>query len=278
MRTEPFWVVSLAGLLLNSTPLLAQLDVTLVPTVETAEKGKVFEINVTFEAQQAITDVSVVPLPPESFCVRATPVGEGAVYAVTSDGSAEIATLGEASALTVQFRVQAPTQLFISRQDCGEEKRTRTADNTRDTRVFIFNGRYRLAGDTSWVSWTESVEVRYTTSQAIFLWAGMLGVILGYVVKSLTSRKAAAEEAIAARVQSGDFTGVSGLWHRLLAILFFLVVQNIDRLLTALVLGFAALLTVQQSGVPVGGFAAAMLAGISVGVIADDAIISRLKE
>jgi hypothetical protein len=52
---------------------------------------------------------------------------------------------------------------------------------------------------------------------------------------------------------------------------------SIDKFLTSLVLGFAALLAAIKAGIPVGGAASAVLLGITIGILADDALISRLK-
>ena len=270
-------VAASVALLIPST-LVGQLNVILEPTVSTAEKGKVFEINVKLEARGAMDDLLVIPLAPENFCVRAVPVADSATYRVLSDGSALVPSLGASSALTVQFRVQAPTQFRFSERQCDDGAQVdtvaaaaRSLDNTRDSRVFVFNGRYRVQDDSSTsriVSWTESVEVKYTTSRTIFLWAGMLGVFLGYVVKSLTSRREEVQDAFA---KSSDAGGVTRM-------LTFLFGTHIDKLLTSLVLGFAALLTVQQAGIPIGGAAVAVLGGISIGILADDALISRMKK
>jgi len=96
----------------------------------------------------------------------------------------------------------------------------------------------------------------------------MLGVFLGYPVKSVTDRGKEARAFIQ------DLTEGQSRLRRALAFLF---AKNLDKLLTSLVLGFAALLTVQQARIPVGGAASAMLAGISIGIVADDALISRLS-
>ena len=252
----------------------AQLKVKITPTVATAEKGKTFQINVRLESDRALDSLDIILLPPENFCVQGVSMLERVKHVVNPDGSASLAALPRASSLTVQFSVSAPTQVKSTGSSCGaigraDSARYRSLDNTRDARTFVFNGRYRFApGDTGVRFWTETVDVKYTTSQAIFLWAGMGGVFLGYLVKSLTARK---PEANAAR-QTGT-TIPRKLW----AGLVYLFGTSIDKFLTSLVLGFAGLLAAIKSGIPVGGAASAVLLGITIGILADDALISRLK-
>lgn len=270
-------VVAVVILMLLAVPLgvTAQLTGTVQPTVETAEKGKVFEINLRLEARSAVDSIFVTAFAPENFCIQAVPVADSGMYTVLPDGSVMVPYLGGSSAMTVPFRVQAPTQWRFSKRTCtpltqaeGQEGSARSLDNTRDSRVFVFNGRYTVRADSSRSAWTASATVKYTTSMTVFLWAGMLGVFLGYLVKSLTARGKEARAFIQ------DPTEGQSRLRRALAFLF---AKNLDKLLTSLVLGFAALLTVQQAGIPVGGAASAVLAGISIGIVADDALISRLS-
>lgn len=268
------WTGAVALQSLVASAASAQLKVKLTPTVVTAEKGKTFQINVRLEAEAALDSLDVILLPPENFCVQSVAMLERVRHTVNPDGSASLAALSKGSALTVQFSVSAPTQLKASGSSCGavgraDSARYRSLDNTRDARTFVFNGRYRFApGDTGVRLWTESVDIKYTTSQAIFLWGGMLGVVLGYLVKSLTARKPEASQA-----RNTGTTAGGKLW----AGLVYLFATSIDKFLTSLVLGFAGLLAAIKSGIPVGGAASAVLIGITIGILADDALISRLK-
>jgi hypothetical protein len=254
-------------------PIAAQVKITITPSVETAEKGKVFEINARIETAQALDSLRIVALAPENFCVRPVPVSDQRTYSTSTDGSVLVPFLASSSAVTVQFRVVAPAQFRFSKSTClpadSTKLQARSLDNTRDNRTFVFNGRYRPRSDTVSHAWTEAVTVKYTTSQAIFLWSGMLGVVLGYVVKSLTTRK---PEADAVRAEAKTAVAKAG------NVLVFLFGTSIDKLLTSLVLGFGALLTIQKSGIPVGGAASAVLAGITIGILADDALISRISK
>jgi hypothetical protein len=248
----------------------------ITPTVTTAEKGKVFEILLRIETDQRLDSILVVPTAPENFCIRVSPIAGLGGFQANGDGSAFISSLAGGSAMTLQFRVAAPTERMASGSSCPlldgtrrDSTRPRTLDNTHDTRQFVFNAQYRLSGvDSLPRVWSDAVTVKYTTSQAIFLAAGMFGVFLGYLVKSLTARK---NEADTARAVSTTWYGQLG---RLLEYVFG---TSIDKLLTSLVLGFGGLLVVAKAGIPIGGAAAAMALGISLGVLADDALISRVK-
>ena len=248
------------------------------PTVATAEKVKVFEILVRVETDKRLESLAILPTAPENFCIRAAAMPGLSGYRANTDGSAFLQALTAGSAVTFQFRVAAPTELQRSRGSCWTLERTaadsvrdRTRDNTRDNRQFVFNAQYRTVGagtDTASSLWSETVEVKYTTSQMIFLGAGMIGVLLGYIVKSLTARK---KEADTAKDVSNTRHGQLG---RLLEYVF---LTSIDKLLTSLVLGFGALLALAKAGIPVGGAGAALAIGISLGVLADDALISKVK-
>ena len=222
----------------------AQLKVTVKPTVSSAEKGKVFEINVRLEASQPLDSLVIVPMASENFCMRAVPILGAPQFVANGDGSAFLGSLPASSAITVQFKVAAPTQFMGSESNClaldssASTRARRSPDNTRDLRTFVFDGRYRaLRPDTSVHFWTESIDLKYTTSQTIFLWSGMLGVLMGYIVKSLTARRT---EVNAARLVGTSRSGQ--LWH-LLAYMFG---TSVDKFLTSLVFGFGALLTDEQ--------------------------------
>lgn len=274
--TRPYARVGVL-LFLSMTPLTiggTDPKFTITPTVTTAEKGKVFEILLRIETDERLDSMLVVPTAPENFCVRASPIaGLGGLQA-KSDGSAFIPSLAGGSVMTLQFRVAAPTEWMSSGTSCPmldgirpDSIRPRTRDNTRDTRQFVFNVRYRLHSDSLSHIWSDTITVKYTTSQMIFLVAGMLGVLLGYLVKSLTARKKEADTARTSTTWYGQF------WQ----LLVYVFGTSIDKLLTSLVLGFGALLAVVKSGIPIGGAAAAVALGITLGVLADDALISRVK-
>jgi hypothetical protein len=274
MRSTIAAIAALALCVLSATAS-AQLKYAAKPAVSAAEKGKVFEINVRLETEGAIDSVLVVPLPSENFCVRSVAVFGVPDFVANSDGSAFLRSLPAKSAVTFQFKVAAPTQLSWSGSSCSvldsaAAAGRRSPDNTRDNRIFVFNGRYRMLGaDTTIHVWTESVEIKYTTSQGIFLAAGMIGVFLGYVVKSLTARRT--DVTIAANQPTAKEH-----W-KITKVLGYMFFDSIDKLVTSLVLGFGALLGMAKAGIPVGGFAVAIFLGIGIGVLADDTLISKVK-
>lgn len=252
-----------------------QPDFKVTSTVTSAEKGKVFEILLRIATDKRLDALSVTPLAPENFCIRLAPMSHLTGFHAGNDGSSTFTMLAEGSVVTLQYRVATPSQLLSSGSSCPalDSARARTPrlaphGSTRDTLKFVFNAEYHIAGDSLWRVWSDVVEVRYAMSSTMFLSAGMIGVFVGYLVKTFTARKPEVDEA-----RSAGQTWY-GRFGRLLAYLFG---TSIDKFLTSLILGFAALLAVAKSGIPIGGAVAAAAMGASLAVLADDALISKVK-
>jgi hypothetical protein len=114
----------------------------------------------------------------------------------------------------------------------------------------------------------ESISLRYTTTLGHYLIAGMLGVILGYFVKTVTQNR----EDITALL--GRETALLGKVHRFLDYLF---LTRMPLLLTLLVVGFGVLLSLAQDTLPVSSWHQALALGIGVGVLGDEQLITKIK-
>jgi hypothetical protein len=160
----------------------------------------------------------------------------------------------------------APNEIKIFGKGCGGND-TRSYDTTNDAKIFIFNAAFRQARDSGTIAryWSDTIQVKYTTSQNIFLIAGLFGVFLGFVAKTLSQNRTRKTDN-ATRGQ--DQTKIT-LWSQ--------VKEQIPYLLTSLLIGLGALLGIASAGVPAGGFTTAVALGIGIGVLSDDAVIAKLQ-
>jgi hypothetical protein len=231
-------------------------------SVAAAEKGHRFEILVVIETDEAIKEVSIAPIGPDGFPITArTTTG----LSTSADGVVTIDSLSAGSSLTVPFTVQTPSQT-------GDWRPFGSSNlySTRDAKIFSFNIAYKKTkdGQEILVRETESISIRYTTSLFLYLLAGVIGVFLGYVVKTITQSLREIDELTAPEIKS---------LRRLQHLARFIVVVRLPFLLTTIVIGFGVLLSMAQDKIPVNGWFQATALGIGLGILSDEKLITKLR-
>jgi len=251
----------------------AKTEFSVASTVKIAEKDHDFQIFVNVETDTSLTDVVVTSIMPIGFCVEALAVPGVTTRPAQADQTsldqcgdkpsiAYVEQLGPSS-FTIPFRVYPPNAW--GRPQSGSKS---TLYSTREDKVFAFNLSYKTGPDAVIGNMRESISLRYTTTLGHYLIAGMLGVILGYFVKTVTQNR---EEIVALL---GKEAALFGKIRRFLDYLF---LTRMPLLLTLLVVGFGVLLSLAQDALPISSWHQALALGIGVGVLGDEQLITKIK-
>jgi len=241
------------------------LEVT--ATSPAAEKGHSFQIHVLVTTDQALTNVVITPIVPDGFVLEGI-LGEGLTSVKSEEpdqsSAVRIAEIPATSSITVAFRVYPPDSLG---RPMGQKKTSYYS--TREPKVFAFNftAMQVSGGEAKLVKATKAVSLRYTTSIGYYLAAGMVGVLLGYLVKIATQYKDEINE------KSKDKEG----FEMLKVFLSEIFVVRSAYLLTLTVLGFGVLLVLSKESLPVSSWHQAIALGIAIGLFSDEQLISKFK-
>lgn len=237
-------------------------QISVVPSRPSVQKGGVFEIRMLISASEPLTGIAIAPLPPHGFYLE--PIPSPHVDVADSGRTVRLGQLAGQSSLTVTFRVWPPRMFAGSRVpgDAGPM-------STEEPKVFVFNVFYRLGRDSlvPEMSQTVSTTVAYTTNLGIYLFSGLIGALLGILIKTGTRSRAEIQQA--ARASAGVRRAISGARA--------LVLANPAGVITSLIIAFGALLAMAKDGIPVAGWHQAVALGIGLAVLADDQLLSKFS-
>ncbi|KAA0250600.1 MAG: hypothetical protein EDX89_22630 [Acidobacteria bacterium] len=236
--------------------------VRVLPTAKVAEKGGVFQILVEITAEEPLSDVVLAPIPPDGFTVEPIP-GPG-VTPDPKDVSVRIPRLDARSSITVAFRVWPPN--FLGRPRHAKKEAPYYARG--GPKSFTINVFYSSESSGGRGSLTNRVEIPYTTSIGFYLLFGLVGLLLGHVVKTETKHRAdVVESRKAASSRSGRIASTLG----------FVFLTRFPALLTSLVIGFGALLTMAKDAIPVASWHQAIALGIGLALLADEQLLTKVR-
>lgn len=244
----------------------------LIASTASAEKGHVFEIYVAVETDETLESLTFAPLAPENFYVKPNSIPGLAGVSRNPDDSVTVASLAKGSSITVPFKVVPPAQFrFPFLRAGGKEEKEQSLDTTRDLKAFIFNISYVRQTESGPVlaHQTESISIRYTTSLLVYLLTGIAGVLLGFVVKTITQDK----DLLAAPAK-----GHKGFFGAARSLLRHVFLTRLPLLLTALVIGFGVLLALAQEKIPANGWFHAVALGIGISILSDEKLITKLPK
>jgi hypothetical protein len=231
--------------------------VELLPTTHSVEKGSKFEIRVKIVTMEPISNVVIVPIVPEGFEVE--PLTFHGVEMIQVDGKdktvIKIPSLDERSAITIPVKIKTPGYLDSPRKRSGE---------------FAFNVFFTGQKDSARVggSLTSSISIRYTTSIGFYILAGLLGIILGHIVKIGNQNRKVITEAMQAE---------TSIIRKLRIIAVYIFVSNMPALLTLLAVGFGVLLVLAKESVPVIGWPQATGLGVGLAILADEQLLMKIQ-
>lgn len=271
--------------------LCLPLSVQAAPTIEiksaslTAEKGIPFQIHVEVKTEEPLAELTVTGNPPEGFRMNVIPSVGIATEPSESNSergmrTARLKNIGPKSSMIITYRVDPPDLLGRSEpanEDGGVGERwpspfDKAPYSTREEKIFSFNAFYPATEqDKSVVTsvQSKSISMKYTTSIGIYLGCGLLGVVLGFIIKIVTQHsnqlfeEAKKEENKAASARA-----------RLYAKIF---VGRFPLLVTLLLIGFGALLALSRDGLPITSWHQAILLGMTLGVLSDEQLLTRMK-
>lgn len=258
-------VVSVIQILAGNA--LAAPSVEIVPTQKNVEKGDVFEIRIKISTPESLNNIIIDPIPPEGFIMEQIPC-EG--IATTLDRTQiRIDHLEAGSEQTVAYIIRSPS--ILSGLNISQpEGRT-----LKEAKSFVFNIFYNEStkdtnGSEITIQNVETtrIDIRYTTDMFIYLISGLLGILVGYVIKICTKNREDLDNLL---------DNVNSQKDALSKILKYLFLTRLSALLTILVIGLGALLVLSQESVPVNSYDQAIAMGIGLSILTDEELLSKLK-
>ncbi len=245
----------------------ASPSIKMLPTTQSVEKGGVFQIRVEISTNEPIRNISVVPIAPDGFLAR--PMDTPGVKTDKDETAIRIDHLDAGSAITVSFKAWPPG--FLGKPREGDKE---APYSTRgEPKTFIFNVFYSDPTGKVEKSQTASINIRYTTSIGFYLLFGMLGIIIGHVVKIGTQNRSEIKSAI----DSGDPTAISQKGYKIRTASAYIFGSRLTSLVTLLVVGFAGLLVLSKDAIPVTGWHQAMALGIGLAILTDEQLLAKIK-
>lgn len=233
--------------------LAAAPEVKVISSRNSVQKGNIFEIRVEIAAREAVSDIVVAPLIPVGFTLH--PILSHGIEAEKDKDTVRLSHLTAGSSFAIVFRGEAPAVIGKSRVSTAEAK------------IFGFNISYLQDGssDPKPSSQFISTTIHYTTHISIYLGAGILGTILGFLIKTGIKKR---EELSSTMQTTGGAKGAAAAFRELLK-------ANSVGLITVLIIGFGALLVLAKEGIPVAGWQQAIALGIGLAVLTDDQLLSK---
>lgn len=246
---------------------LAAPSVEVIPSKMNVEKGDVFQIQIKISTTESLNNIIIDPIPPEGFVMKRIP-SEG-IETTLDKSQIQINHLEAGSEQTVAFIVYSPS-IFSGINTSQPEGRT-----LKEPKSFVFNVFYnesRKDTNNSEIAIqrvkTTKIDIKYTTDLIIYLISGLLGILIGYIIKISTKYREDLEK---------NLMNVTSLKVALPKILKYLFITRLTELLTILVIGLGALLVLAQESVPVNSFDQAISLGIGLAILTDEELLSKLK-
>lgn len=237
-------------------------SIKVLSTTQSVEKGGIFQIRVEISANEAIKNILIVPITPDGFVLD--PMDLPGIKTSQTPPKIQIDQLEAGSGITVSFKAWPPG--LTGKPKRGDKEAF--YDTRGELRNFIFNVFYTdLQGKVN-KSQTASVSVRYTTSVGFYLLFGMLGIIIGHVVKTGTQNKTDI---------SASFASTDTKSKKLFRASSYIFVQRLPAFLTLLIVGFGALLVLAKESIPVTGWLQAMALGIGLAILTDEQLLTKIK-
>jgi|GEM_PF-5745339 len=229
---------------LASTPILVHAVPILDAKSSTAQvrKGEIFKIYLKMTAQESMEEITLLPVnPPNGFHLQ--PQTENPPK-----------SLENGNTFTWVYKVIPPKSYA-----CPPWKRLPGSD-TREAKSFIFNLTYIGYAKNQWKRFYQSTELRvgFSINAAFYLLSGLIGVILGNIIKTLSRLKAGNQDSGSKQYQ-------------------FQLKDMILPLLTSVVIGFVVLLVLSKDTVPTKGYYDSIALGVSIAILSDEQLLSKLK-
>lgn len=241
-------------------------EIRVVPSRNSVQKGGVFDLRLEITARETLNNIVVSPLIPFGF--RLDPLPTAGIEVVKGERTIKIASLGEGSSIAVPYRGWPPSLSGKPRDDAGPG-----SASTSEQKTFVFNVFYAVEEDSTRLSASQSVTIQYTTSFGYYLFWGLVGMLLGHVVKNGTRQRETLQKTMTqAWRPPGTWSTATSLAGKVLRSL---LGTNITGLVTILVVGFGVLLVLGRDGIPIAGWHQAVALGFGLAVLTDDELLAK---
>jgi len=143
--------------------------------------------------------------------------------------------------------------------------------DTREQKTLTFDVAYTamLNGRATRIHRATKVSFPYSLGPGPYLLTGMLGLLLGNIIKTLTTHKRDFAEMLNAQSSStfGVLQAIGDLVFR----------REVVGLMTSLAIGFIVLLVLARDEIPTRGWYDSLALGVSLAILADDQLLTKLK-
>jgi hypothetical protein len=249
------------------------MAITATPSRSSVQRGSVFDMRMEITTRAPVDDVTIVSLVPSGF--RLYPVAAPGVKVRSTGNVLHIGHVGADSSLMLLFRAWPPTFWGKPHDDgspagnAAANDRTQTwlGISTKEPKTFAFNVFYTEDENGTKVRRSQDVttSVTYTTHFYLYMLSGLIGTLMGHLVKNGIDKRAELSRAL--RDEGGS--------RKLARWLRELFGTNVSGLITIIVIGFATLLVLAKDGLPVAAWYQAVALGIGLALVTDDQLLAR---
>jgi hypothetical protein len=240
--------------LMSASTSIATPDIKVTPSRASIQKGTNFEIRMEITAPEGMSNVTIAPLVPDGFTLKA--VASPGIELATDTSVVKLKSLPAGSNVAIVFRGTTPGVMTSERV------------STEESKTFTFNVFYEKEGQSGQARSSQFVNatVKYTTHISIYLATGLLGVWLGYLIKTGIKKRDELSKSIQGKgLKSGLRAGIGSLMS-----------LHLDGLFIILIIGVGALLIATRDGLPAANWYTAMAMGIGLGLLADEQLLGKL--
>ena len=252
-----FWTIGI----LKAAPIIE-----INKTAKSIERGKSFQIRLKILANECLTDVYIIPIPPEGFVVFPIPQPiikvKKQIDQIRNTRYVYINKLEPGSCITVVFKVSTPP--LIEKPFKGI--------STRELKFFDFNISYKHLVNGNEISCIQTIStaVRYTTSIYLYLIFGCIGIFLGHAIKVITDR----HDELKSYLKNKPTTKIK---DKITGLLQYIFITNVVSLLTLFLIGLSALLVLSKDQVPTKGWYDSLALGIGLAIVGDHNLLLKLR-
>ncbi len=229
------WVLFISFVLVYLPDLVAAPMVTAESSTVQVRKGQDFKVYLAVTAQESIKDLHISIISPIGFDAKL-------------EGEQVPGVLESGSSYTIVYEVTPPS----TQESAGGD--------TRERKRFVFNLAYTAQVDGSAHQLRQSLElpVDYSTSPVLYMICGVLGAILGNVIKTFNVQK---------NVKPTTREAFTSVFR-----------EEIAGMLTSIVVAFVVLLMLSRDTIPAKGWYDSLALGVAVAVFSDDQLLTKVKQ
>jgi hypothetical protein len=143
--------------------------------------------------------------------------------------------------------------------------------DTREQKTLAFDVAYsvRQNGAVKRIHRVTKVSFPYSLGPVLYMLTGILGLILGNVIKTLTGHKKDLVDQLGSTGGTGS-SMLAAIWNIAFR-------REVVGLLTSVAIGFVVLLVLARGEIPTRGWYDSLALGVSLAILADDQLLTKVK-